>query len=154
VDLVAEGVAGLGGGSAVVAPAVGLDDEAEAGPVEVDLEAIDDLFGERGWETGGRGKRPEEDFEFVVGETEGMAVEERAQRPNARLARVAVEGGAQRIRIDSVALVGLVDGPLQTLRRKFGRKIDEGPNWLSKRNIEKRSHVIGWERRAASSPDP
>ena len=59
VGLVAEGVAGLGGGGAVVAPAVGLDHQAEVRPVEVDLEAVDHRFGQRRREARPGGDRPE-----------------------------------------------------------------------------------------------
>jgi len=86
VALEAEGVAGLGGRGAVVAPAIGLDDEAEVGPEEVDLEFVDELFGERGRETGGRGDRAEEEFQLVVGEPKGVLVEDRAEMADARLA--------------------------------------------------------------------
>jgi hypothetical protein len=125
VDLVAAGVAGLGRGGAVVAEAVGLDDEAEVGPVEVDLEIVDDLFGERRREPGVGSERPEEEFEFVVGEAEGMAVEEIAQRAHARLPRALIERGAQRLRIDPVALVGLVDGALEFAWGHLGGDIDQ-----------------------------
>src|SRR3954447_5083316 len=40
VDLVAQPVARLLGGRAVVAEAIRLDDQAQVGPVEVDLEAV------------------------------------------------------------------------------------------------------------------
>ena len=42
VDLVASPVAGLLGGSTVITQPVGLDDEAQLGPVEVDAKAVDD----------------------------------------------------------------------------------------------------------------
>jgi hypothetical protein len=80
MDLMTFGVLGLGGGRAVVAPAVGLDDQAEVGEVKVDLEAVDDLLGERLREAGGGGNRAEEELEVGVGEQEGVAVEEIAQR--------------------------------------------------------------------------
>jgi hypothetical protein len=47
VGLVADPVSGLLSGRAVVAQAVGLDDEAEVGPPEVDLEAVDVGAGRR-----------------------------------------------------------------------------------------------------------
>jgi hypothetical protein len=68
VGLEAQGVSGLRRGSAVVAPAVGLDDEAEVGPEEVDLELVDHDFGERDRKAGPCRKWAEEAFQLVVGE--------------------------------------------------------------------------------------
>jgi hypothetical protein len=42
--LIASSVTRLGGGRPVVAQAIRLDDEAQVGPIEVDLEAIDHLW--------------------------------------------------------------------------------------------------------------
>ena len=121
VGLEAEGVAGLGRGGAVVAPAVGLDDEAEVGPEEVDLELVDRLWSaasadRRLWRAGGRA------VQLVVGEAEGVLVEHVAKGANARLARVVLEGLAERVGIDHVALVGLVDRPLEAFRPRDGAR--------------------------------
>jgi hypothetical protein len=86
--LEAQRIAGLGRGGAVVAPAIGLDDKAEVRPEEVDLELVDELFGQRGRQARRRGDRPEEQFQFVVGEPEGVLVENAAKTPNTGLARV------------------------------------------------------------------
>lgn len=66
VGLVAEGVAGLGGRGAVIAPSVGLDDETELWPKEVDLESVDDGSGPREGEPSSEGEGEEEAFELVV----------------------------------------------------------------------------------------
>jgi hypothetical protein len=63
----------------VVAPAVGLDDEAEFGPEEIDLELVDHLFGEWGGKPGGGRDRPKETFELVVGEAKGVFIEDLAE---------------------------------------------------------------------------
>jgi hypothetical protein len=75
----------------VIAPAVGLDHEAKAGPEEVDLEAVDHLLRERSGKTGLRGDRAEENFELGIGEPKGLAVEQDAERANPGLARARVE---------------------------------------------------------------
>jgi hypothetical protein len=90
MGLEAQGVAGLGGGGAVITPAIGLDDEAEVRPEEVDLESVDLDFGERGREPGCGGERAEEDFQIVVGEAEGVLVEDAAERADPGLAGVSV----------------------------------------------------------------
>ena len=132
VFLEAQRVAGLGGRSAVVAPAVGLDHEAKVGPEEVDLEFVDLDFGERRGESGGCGDGAEEEFQFVVGEAEGVLVEDRSERTDAGLARVVVEGLAQGIGIDDVSLVRLVDRALEGLRPRGRRQVEKRLNWLGK----------------------
>jgi hypothetical protein len=78
VGLIAEGISGLSGGGAVVAPTIGLDHQAELRPVEVDLEAVDHLLGQRRRQTGLRGERPKQDFELSVGEAEGPTIKQGA----------------------------------------------------------------------------
>ena len=88
VDLVAEHIASLGGGRAVVAPAVGLDDQPVVRPVEVDLEAVYDPFGQGVRQAGRRGERAEENFQIRVREAEGVTIEQGAERLDAGLAGV------------------------------------------------------------------
>jgi len=136
VRLVAEGVTSLGGRGAVIAPSVGLDHQAEVGPVEVDLEAVDDLFGERGRETGSCGERAKQDLELAVGEAKGEAVEQSAQWLDARLPRVVVERLSKGLGIDHVVLVRLVHHPLEPVRRQFRRPVDHGPDRRRDRDSE------------------
>jgi hypothetical protein len=126
VGLVAFGVAGLSGGRAVVAQAVGLDHEAKLGPVEVHFEAVDYLFGP--WERQSHlpDHREKEAFELLLSEHEGVFVEQEAQRSDSRLARVGIERQAQVVGVDDVELVGLVDRAQQGLRPLLGRQVDHG----------------------------
>jgi hypothetical protein len=78
VGTVALGVAGLGRGRAVVAQPVRLHDKAKLGPVEVDLEAVDELFGAGRGEAGGLRDRAEEDLQVGIREAEGALVQELA----------------------------------------------------------------------------
>jgi hypothetical protein len=110
----------------VVAPAVGLYDQAEVGPEEIDLEAVDHVFGQRRRQPGRGGEPAEEAFQLVVGEAEGVLVEDVAEKANARLAWVIVEGAAQRVGVDHVELVGLVDRALDRLGSGDGGKVEEG----------------------------
>jgi len=79
----------------VIAEGVGLDDELQVGPVEVDFEFVDEDFGQRLREAGGEGDRAEESLELGVGEAEGVAVEDRAEAFNAGLAGAQVGVAAQ-----------------------------------------------------------
>jgi len=126
VLVVANRVAALGGGGAVVAESVGLDDEAERVPIEVDLEVVDDVLGHLGGQAGGDGDRTEEDFELGIGEQEGVLVEEAAEGLYARFAGVVVEPGAKRLGIDQVELVGVVDGTLEAVGGEFESDVDQG----------------------------
>jgi len=63
VDLVSFRHPRLLGRGAVVAEAVGLDDQVVVGEPEVDFVAEDPLLRERGREVGGEGERPEQDLE-------------------------------------------------------------------------------------------
>jgi hypothetical protein len=112
VGAVAASVTGLDRGRAVVAEAVGLDDEAQIGKEEVDLEAVQDLFAERHGKACFHCDWAEEDLKIGVREEEGALVEELAQGLHAGLASVVIESGPQRLRVNQVQLVRLVDRAL------------------------------------------
>jgi hypothetical protein len=67
VDLIAQPVACLLRGRAVVTEAVALDDQAALRPVEVDLEAVHDLLRERERQAGRHGERKEVALELGPG---------------------------------------------------------------------------------------
>ena len=83
VRLVPQAVPRLLGRRAVIAQAIGLDHQAEVGPVEVDLEAID-AAGLRLRESGPPGEWQEASLELRVGEHERPPVERLAHRGHAR----------------------------------------------------------------------
>jgi len=125
VGLVANAVAGLLGRGAVVAQAVGLDDQAEIGPEEVDAKAADDLAGKRERQAGGAREGEEPALELGVGEREGGCVEQVAQHTDARRSREALERPAQRPRRDQSELVGFVHGALELPGLQPRRQLDE-----------------------------
>jgi len=112
VRLVAEPVPSLLGRRAVVAQAVGLDHEAELGPVEVDFELVDDLAGERHRQADPGRERQEAPFELLLGEAKGAPVEDPTQLGDARLADALVERPSELRRVRQVLFVRLVDHPL------------------------------------------
>jgi hypothetical protein len=105
----------------VVAEAVGLHHEAEGGPEEVDFEAVDELFAERRRQSRGGRDWTEEDLEIGVGKAEGESVEQLAQWPDARLAGIPMEGAPERLGVDQIALVSVVDRALEGKRIEFDR---------------------------------
>src|SRR3954470_16753437 len=141
VDLEPECIARLRRGRAVVPPAVGLDDEAEVGPEEVDLELVDNDF--RLWrrQAGCFGQRAKEPFQLVVGEPKGVLVEDPAQRADASLARVVVKRVTQRLGVDHVALIRLVDRPLEISRAHHGDEVEEGSNRSGEGDAKTTGHL-------------
>ena len=71
--LVPSRVGGLAGRGAVVAQAVGLDDDAQVREEEVDPAAVQPLLGEGGAKAGPPRDRQEAAFELGVGESGGPA---------------------------------------------------------------------------------
>src|SRR4051794_8065684 len=125
MDLVAQPVLRLLRGSAVIAQAVGLYNESELWPVEVDAEAVEPLLSFGLWETGLAGDRHEALLVHGVGHREGAVVEKLAERPRAWTRHGVLQRLAQRLRIDQVELVGLVDGPLGLAGRQASSQVDQ-----------------------------
>src|SRR3982750_968090 len=148
VGLRAEGVAGLGGRGAVIAPAVGLNNEAQVRPEEVDLELVDHVFGQRGRQPRGGSERTKEPFQLVVRKAEGVLVEDVTEEAYARLARVLLKFPAQRVGVDHPELVRLVDRALQRLRPRNGGKVEEGANGRGHWYVEMRPDIAIPEPRA------
>ena len=67
-------------------------------------------------------------FELVVGEPEGVLVEDVPEGPDAGSPAVVVEGLAQRVGVDHVQLVRLVDRALEASRPSDGGEVEEGPD--------------------------
>lgn len=113
----------------MVAPAVGLDDEAEVGPEEVDLEFVDHLFGERDGETGCGRDWSEEPFQLVVGEAKSVLVEDPAEGADAGLTGIVIERPPKLVCVDgsslSASLIArsIVFGPATVAR---SRKVRTG----------------------------
>jgi hypothetical protein len=115
----------------VVAQAVGFDDEAELGPVEVHLEAVQAAPRLRLREPGPAGQWEEAALELGVGQGECATVQ---RSPQGRCAGSGgddiIEGGPERLGIRQVALVGFVDsgfelGPVQP-RGNIDERADRG----------------------------
>jgi hypothetical protein len=83
VRLIANPVLCLLGGRAVIPQSVGLDDEPQLRPVEVDLEAVDGAAGFRPWQPRLERDREEQTLELGVREHEGVRVQQLGQAPHA-----------------------------------------------------------------------
>ncbi len=126
VGLIATPVARLLGGRAVVAQPVGLDDQAELRPEEVDSEAVEVSLRQRRGQTGAPGDRQEAPLELGLGEGEGVALEQAPERGRAALGPAAGERRAQSLRIDEVEPVRLVDESLELARGQAGGEVQHG----------------------------
>jgi hypothetical protein len=124
VGLIAAPVTRLLGGRAVVAQAVGLDDEAEVRPEEVDPEAVEPLLCEGRGQTRPPGDGEKAALELRVGEGEGVAVEEVAKGGSA----TAGKRRPQPLRIDEVEPVGCVDHGLELALRQEAGEIEQRPD--------------------------
>jgi hypothetical protein len=131
----------------VVAQAVGLDDQAEVRPEEVDSVSIDSLLGERLREPGPARNPQESLFELGVGEGEGRTVENFTQHARAWIALSVARRGAKLIRVDEIELVGFIYRSLHLWRCQLGREIDQSPAWSCGWNVLATRDVGGTERR-------
>jgi hypothetical protein len=115
--------------------------------------AVDPGFGQVDWNARRGGDRPEEPFQLVIGELEGALVEQRREPLHARLADSLLESFSQRLRVDQVPLVGLVDSPLQPPVRQFGRQVDQGLHNGGNRDAAALDDVRRPQRGPAARPD-
>jgi hypothetical protein len=96
------------GGSAVIAPAVGLHDEVEIRPVEIDAPAKLHLgLRQRQARAADDPKKPA--LELGLGEAEGVAVEDSPERRDAPLTLAPVELGPEGVGIGELEDAGFVD---------------------------------------------
>jgi hypothetical protein len=145
VGLVAEPVPSLLGRGAVVAKPVGLDDQAELRPVEVDFELVHPLAGKRDGQSGAGGDREESTFELLLGETKGAPVEDAAKQGHARLAGAPIQRRTQFRRMHEVIFVRLVDRPLDATPVEPGRDVDQGLDGSGDRDVIPDRDVFGPE---------
>lgn len=138
----------------MVAEAIGLDDQAEIGPVEVDFDAGDDLFAQGLRKAGRSGDGTEKDLQVGIREEKGVPVEKPAQATHAGLPGKAGEAFPQFLSVDQVALVGLVDGSLEPSRLELNRQVDEGAGWGRYRNPVAPRHVALCKRWPAAGAYP
>jgi hypothetical protein len=113
VHLVSEPIPSLLGRRSVITQPVGLDDQAQVGPVEVDAKAVYAALGQRRRQAYAADERQEAPLELAVSQAQGLAIEQRAQRGHPSLPDPAVKRGPQPLGIDEVEPVGFVDGRLE-----------------------------------------
>ena len=106
VRLVAADVIRLLGRGPVMAEAVGLDDEAEVRPEEVDAMTAEARLGVWRRQPSGADQSEEAPLEGVLGAAESLRVEDRLQSSQARPPRLAFEGCAQTMGADQVEAIG------------------------------------------------
>src|SRR3982751_979211 len=107
VGLVTPPVARLLRRGAVIAQAVGLDDQAQVGPVEVDAEAVHSCLRLRLWQARALDNREEAPLEGGLRQRETAAIEEAFDRRGAPAAVHLLDRLAQSLRIDQVEPIRL-----------------------------------------------
>lgn len=123
--LISNSVAHLLRGCSVITQPVGLDDQAEVRPEEVDREPVDAAAG-LGWrEAGLADEAHEAPLQLGVREGEGVAVEGVAQHLGTRPRLHLVESGTQRLGVRKPALVRLVDRGLEVISVQLRRDVDQ-----------------------------
>src|SRR5919106_6663489 len=120
----------LGRGSGI-AQTVGLDNESDVGPVEVDLKSVHLALGLGQGKPGFAGDRQESALELRVGERERLPIERLPKSGNARPAIEAAYRRSERLGIRQVALVGFVDRRLQPIAWPPTGDVDERAHRLT-----------------------
>ncbi len=94
---------------AVVPESIGLDDETEIGPKEVHAVAVDPLLRQWDRQTSLSDEAQESSFEFGVSETKRVPVKRPPQDAQPGAARELIKARSERLGIDEVKLVSLID---------------------------------------------
>src|SRR3954452_12588517 len=103
------------------AQAVGLDDQIESRPVEVDAAAVEEPLRLRPRKAGAARDASEALLEHRVRHDEGVAVEQSPDR-----ARPPARGFAEVIQVDEVAVDSLVDDALELKLVELARQVNNG----------------------------
>jgi hypothetical protein len=126
----------------VVAKPIRLDDQSQLWPEKVDFEVIDALFAQRYRQLGRPDDAAEVDLQVRVGELEEELVGKVAQRAHSRLAAEAIEPFAQRLRVDEIALIGVIDRSLEWDGIEFGCQIKQRLDWRGNGNVVSKDDVL------------
>jgi hypothetical protein len=137
----------------VISEAVRLDHETELGPVEVDFVSVDYLFAAWHRHPGGGRDRPEEDLEIRIGEPEHLSIKHLSQGSYTGLSGEVGQIRSQFLRIDHVALVGIVDGSLERQRTELGSQVDESASRRRQRDSVPQDDLVDREVRPAPDVD-
>ena len=152
--LITEAIARLLRRRAVISKTVGLYDQTQIGPEEVDPEPVHLLARQRYWQARRRSERDEQALELRVGEAEGVAIKQLAQPRHTALAAKRIERAPQRLRIDQSLFVRLVDRTLETDGVQLRGQIEESPDRARHRYSVTRIEILGPQGSAAMNANP
>jgi hypothetical protein len=138
----------------VIAQAIRLDDEAVVREPEVHSVAEDPVFREGQREACGKRQGSEEGLQVRVGESERVPIEHRPQGLHSRHPDVAVERNPERLRVDEIELVRLVDRSLQPEDLQFGGEVDQRLHRMRHRDAEADDHARLRQFRSRVDRDP
>src|ERR1044072_2631504 len=132
VDLVAAVVIGLLEGRSVVVQPVGLDDEIEIWPGEVDAVAVQPYLGIRGRKARAADEPQELALESGIGS--GVMVEQRTQAACAGPRLQCLDCLAQPLPGDQLATICLADSALELIAAEAGGEVDQGRDGIGDRD--------------------
>jgi hypothetical protein len=136
VVLVATAIASLLRRRTVVAQPIGLNQEPQVGPEEVDAEPIEVLARERNRQSRLGRKRQEKSLKFGIGKSKRAPVEELAQPANPLTAPISLEPSAESLRINQVKPIRLIHRSLDPCAIKARGDVDQGENHCGRRYVE------------------
>jgi hypothetical protein len=125
MSLIAQAIARLLRWRTVISEAIGLDHKTKVRPVEVDFEPVETYAGDRSRQLGSDHKPQKAALELRVGEPKGASSENRLQWTDSALAGIPVQSLTERLGVNQVEPVRLVDRPLQASPVKTRGKIEE-----------------------------
>src|SRR5215218_7601148 len=138
---------------AVVPEAVGLDDEIELRPMEINEVAVDPLASSRWRQAGVPDETQEAPLELGIGELEGPSVENLAKQGHAVDARVLVNRFPKRFRVDQGELVCLVHCCFERTVLEDRGEVNQGPGRGGDRDPVSARDVCGGFDTAAMKAD-
>lgn len=141
--LVATTIARLLGGSAVVAQAIGLDNQPQVGPEEVDAKAAEVLARERHRKPCLLRERQEEPLELGIGEPKRAPVKQLPQPRNAPATPIPLELRAESLRINKIEPIRLIHRPLEPSTIKSRGDVNQGQDWIRHGNADMTDDVSG-----------
>ena len=133
----------------MVAPAIGLDDEAVGREEEVDLVRVvvgvgDDVIAQRLWQTGTAAQGAEAALQLAA--REGRVIGRgRAQGLCSAATAVAFEHVEDRAVVVELVAEGLAEGVLEVAPRCGGREVEEGPREAGDRDASVGGGIAGIE---------
>jgi hypothetical protein len=119
----------------VIAQPIGLNDQSELWPMEVDTEAVESLLSQWFRQSRGPNEPEEHPLKLRVCEPEGAPIEKATEGPDTGEPPVCVELRPERFSVNPTEFVCLVYGRLKWPLLEFCREVDQGESWRGHRDL-------------------